>query len=123
MTTEGITTGELSRQVAGVLLRFEHLATRLDESYVPKQLYELYRQGVDKALAELEASVRTFATKEALGEKVDRSELAAVQQEVTRLESRVKSLENNLQWIVRIVLTFVVVGVLGAVFVSAGLQK
>lgn len=107
---EDISVGELSRQVAQVLTRFERLATRLDESYVSRQLYELYVASANANITDLKA------------DKVEKSELIIVTASVTAIELRVKSLENNLQWIVRLVVAFVVTAILGAVFVASGLH-
>lgn len=104
--TDAPTTGELSRQVQSVLSRFEGLVVRLDESFVSKNLYDLFKQLIEQQISDLRRTQDTLTTKE---------QLAA-------LEVRVKSLENNLQWIVRIVVTFVVLGILGAVFVSGGIH-
>jgi Na+/serine symporter len=54
-----------------------------------------------------------------LKERADALE-ARIRDKNEALEARVKRLEENLQWIVRIVITFVVLGVLGAVFVTQG---
>lgn len=108
--TGDIGVGELSRQVAQVLTRFERLATRLDESYVSKQLYELYVASTSAAITDLKV------------DKIEKSELLIITASVTALELRVKSLESNLQWIVRLVVAFVVTAILGAVFVASGLH-
>lgn len=121
--TDDISVGELSRQVAQTLQRFEQLLTRLDDSYVSKNLYDLYSRGVDKALAELERAVAEAARKESLTDKADRSDLQPLKDKADALELRVKKLEENISWIVKIVLTFVVLAILGAVFVTAGIQK
>jgi hypothetical protein len=121
--TDEISVGELTRQVASVLLRFEHLATRLDESYVAKQFFELYRENLNRTIGELAKDIETAARKESLQDKVDRSDFTPLKSRVDDLDRRVKKLEDNLGWIVKIVLTFVVLTVLGAVFVASGLQK
>lgn len=120
---DDITVGELSRQVANTLSRFEQLLTRLDDSYVSKNLYDLYTRGVDSALSALDKEVNEAATRRELQEKVAKGDLQPLKDKVDALDARVEKLEENITWIVRIVLTFVVVGILGAVFITAGLQK
>jgi hypothetical protein len=116
MPTDDISVGELSRQVQQALVRFEHLAARLDSAFVSKSLYDLYAQGTDKDIAEINSKLATLATKESLTFKAEKSV-------VENHDREIKSLKDNMQWVVRTVLTFVILAVLGAVFVVNGLQK
>lgn len=113
---EDISVGELSRQVQSALQRLENLATRLDTAFVSKQLYDLYTAGNDKDIHEINQKLATLATKESLTFKAEKSVC-------DNHEREIKALKDNMQWVVRTVLTFVILAVLGAVFVVNGLQK
>lgn len=100
----GIGIGELSRQVRDVLLRFEGLATRLDTSYVQKELYNLRQEVIDKSFLALEK---------------DKAENSTVEE----LRKRIESLEDDKKWLVRLVIGFIILAILGAIFVASGVPK
>lgn len=106
---EGPSLGELSRQVRDVFARFEGLARRLEDGqFVRTDLYVLYRQNVDQALATLQERVRGYEAN-----KIDKGDLDG-------LEKRVAQLEDDKKWLVRLVLGFIVLAILGAVFAVSG---
>lgn len=98
---DGISVGELSRQVRDVLLRFQGLADRLDTAYVSKEFYNLSQQLVDKSLKALEDG-------------------KASKSSVEELQKRIDDLEDDKKWLVRLVLSFIIIAILGAVFVASG---
>lgn len=102
--------GELSRQVRDVLVRFEALAARLESQFVRSDLYGLYQKNVEQDLKDLSA-ICTKATTD-LDSKLTR--------EMSHLSERVRSLEDNQKWLVRLIVSFVVLGVLAA---AIGFQK
>lgn len=113
---EGVGIGELSRQVRDVLARFEGLATRLDSSYVRRDNFDLYSQLVNQALAGLQDGVKKLASAEAVNNLAADIEGKASKGQVDSLETRIKDLEDDKRWLVRLVATFIILGVLGAVF-------
>jgi hypothetical protein len=120
MSDEGVSVGELSRQVRDVLLRFQGLAERLDNTYVSKEFFALYQSLVDKSLKALEDAVAKAAVAEALKtietDKVDKTSF-------DELKKRVDAFEDDKKWLIRLVATFIILGVLGAVFVASGPPK
>lgn len=125
---EGISVGELSRRLTDVFTRFEGLARRLEEGqFVRTELYIVYREQVNTALAELQARVTHLEQ-----DKASKGALAAVESRVkdldddkvdkithNSLESRVVQLEDDKKWLVRLVIGFIILGVLGAVYAAA----
>ena len=106
---EGPSLGELSRQVRDVFARFEGLARRLEDGqFVRTDLYVVYRESVTQALALLQERMKFFEAN-----KIDKSDLDV-------LEKRIAQLEDDKKWLVRLVLGFIVLGVLGAVFAISG---
>lgn len=106
---EGPSLGELSRQVRDVFARFEGLARRLEDGqFVRTDLYILYRESVNGALAILQERMKAFESN-----KIDKADLDV-------LEKRIAQLEDDKKWLVRLVLGFIVLGVLGAVFAISG---
>lgn len=126
---EGISLGELSRRLTDVFTRFEGLARRLEEGqFVRTELYLVYKEQVNAALSgvqqktrELEnhkASKTAFSgleskVKEIDNDKVDKTEFAS-------LVSRVTKLEDDKTWLVRLVIGFIILAVLGVYFASGG---
>lgn len=113
---EGIGIGELSRQVRDVLVRFEGLAARLENQFVRADNFAYYRQLVDAAIAALQETVKRLATSEQVKNLASDVDQMATKDYVERLEKRVGDLEDDKKWLVRLVLGFIVLGVLGAVF-------
>lgn len=106
---EGPGLGELSRQVRDVFARFEGLARRLEDGqFVRTDLYVLYRESVNTALASLQERVKALDTG-----KLEKTDLDS-------LEKRVAQLEDDKKWLVRLVLGFIVLGIMGAVFAVSG---
>lgn len=117
---DGVGIGELSRQVRDVLVRFEGLATRLETQFVRSENFQLYKQLVDTAISNLQQRVSELASAEQmknLREDVDGlGQGKASKNELTNLERRVADLEDDKKWLVRLVVGFIILGVLGAVF-------
>lgn len=113
MTTEGdgIGLGELARQVRDVFVKLEGLATRLESGqFVRSDVFALYRENVNQALAGIQEKIKALAE-----DKVEKSDLRA-------LEARVAALEDERKWLIRLVLGFIVLGILGAIFVASGIS-
>lgn len=91
------TPGELSRTVRDVLGRFEALANKLDVQFVNKDIFKLYSDGVARELEHL---------------------IKGQEQRDAQLEQRIQKLENNITWVVRIVIGAVVLAVLAAIGIS-----
>lgn len=96
MTGEGSPgLGELARQVRDVLVRFETLGARLEQQFVRVDIFQLSQKS-------LEQDIRDAETKSSKDNE--------------RLSERVRSLEDNLKWVVRLLVSFVLLGVLGMAF-------
>jgi hypothetical protein len=119
--------GELSRLVRDVLVRFEGLAARLETQFVRTDVFEYYKQLVNQALMELQVKTANAADKttvsdkfkdvdEELGKKASRAEVDAKLETLTK---RIADLEDDKRWLVRLIGTFIVLGILGAVFAVA----
>lgn len=114
---DGVGIGELSRQVQQVLIRFEGLAARLETQFIRKETYDMYKQLVDQAISQLQDTVKSLASAETarnLREEVDKK---ASKGQVEGLEQRVVELEDDRKWLIRLVLGFIVLSILGAIFV------
>lgn len=125
---QDIGVGELSRQVREVLVRFEGLAARLETQFVRSDNFGLYKQLVDQALVHLQSDASEL--KQALEKLPAATDLENLKSQignkastssVTTLEERIKDLEDDRRWLTRTVIGFIVLGVLGAVFVAARL--
>lgn len=126
---DGVSLGELSRRLTDVFTRFEGLARRLEDGqFVSTQLYQQYKEAVNQALAALERRV-----KEIEDGKVGKSGFDIVAAQVKALDTdkvdktmfdavvvRVGQLEDDEKWLVRLVLGFIILGILGAIFVASG---
>ena len=117
---DGVGIGELSRQVRDVLVRFEGLATRLETQFVRSDNFLLYKQLVDTAIANLQQRGSESASSEQVNNlREDVESLTtgkASKSDVTNLERRIDALEDDKKWLVRLVVGFIILGVLGAVF-------
>ena len=118
---EGVSVGELSRMVRDVLVRFEGLAARLDNSFVRNDTFKLQIALVEAALKQLQDAIPLLADKQVTQDKIkDLSDDISGKASKGELEAAVKriaELEDDKKWLTRIILSFIVVGVLGAVFV------
>lgn len=131
--TEGISVGELARQVHDALGRLQLLAERLDNTYVTKEVHRLYQQVTDQNLANVRRTAENSASKRDLdslrievgqkasvGEMVDLKAEKADKTVVEALTQRVASLEDNQKWLVRAVILMVIVAVVSTVLVTTG---
>lgn len=114
---DGVGVGELSRQVQQTLLRFEGLAARLETQFVRVETYEMYKQLVDQAIKSLQDTTKTLATAETTKNLRDEVERRASIGQVESLEQRLEQLEDDRKWMVRLIMSFIILSVLGAVFV------
>lgn len=94
VTAADRTLGELARRLDEIVSRFETLATRLDTTYVRQELFSSYQK-----LAEAEHARLNDANE--------------------ALKAKVAELEDGRKWISRLVLGFIIIAVLGAVFTVA----
>lgn len=100
--------GELARQVRDVFSRIEGIAQRLESGqFVRTDLYNLYKESIDARIGQLLASIALLTSNKA-------DDLV-----VKALEARVAQLEDDKKWLVRLVLTFVVLAVLAAAFAAS----
>jgi DNA-binding PucR family transcriptional regulator len=99
---------ELARQVRDVLMRFQALADRLDSAYTSKEMFSLYKILVDQALATLQEKVNNLDR-----DKVEKSIADSTDQ-------RLKKLEDNQTWLVRLLVSLIIVAVVGTVIVTGG---
>jgi hypothetical protein len=121
---EGVGVGELSRQVRDVLQRLEGLAVRLETQFVRGDNFSLYKQLVDQAILQLQGLVKDIETTlrvtpdaadvTALSVRIDSK---ASKSELEAIQKRVAELEDDKKWITRLVIAFVVIGIISAVFV------
>jgi hypothetical protein len=117
---DGVGVGELSRQVQQVLLRFESLATRLETQFVNKESYSIYQLLVDQEIKTLQDTTKQLATAETANSLKSEVEGKASNGALKGLEQRVSELEDDRKWLVRLLIGFIVLGVLSAIYVAAG---
>lgn len=98
--------GELSRQVRDVLVRFEKLATQLENQFVRRDIWEWQKSTIEKSVGELDGDLKEL-------ERSVEAKRVSVDTHAT-LERRVKDLEDNQRWLIRLIIAFVIMGVLGA---------
>lgn len=115
-----ISVGELARQVRDVLLRFQTLAERLDNTYVSKEVLGLWEKLTESRIKAIEGSLVTKAEISAVTDLKADLEKKADQSEISSIDARVKSLEDNQKWVVRLVLGLILVAVISAVLVTSG---
>lgn len=107
-----VSVGELSRMVTNVLLRFEGLAKRLEDGqFVRSDLYNARQELVNNALQSLQDRLKRLEA-----DKADQDQVAAI-------EARLAQLEDDKKWLVRLVIGFIILAVLGAIVVSGGAPK
>jgi hypothetical protein len=124
---ETYSVAELARSLRDVFTRLEGLARRLEDGqFVRTDLYNLYRESVNQALAALQAAQAVLER-----DKADKSHVNSVAESVktkadtssfSGLEARVAQLEDDKKWLVRLIIGFIILGVLGAVFTVATVQ-
>lgn len=110
--------GELSRRLREVLTQFESLVRTIEERYVRKDILELYKEGENSRIAGLQSAIEGIKNsfENSLLNKCDKNDCV-------QLDKRVASLEEWNKWLVRIIIAFVVAGVLAAAFASGGSVK
>lgn len=115
--------GELSRMVRDTLVRFEGLAQRLETQFVRQDNFLLYKTLVDQALKALQDDVAKAANAVTVAEKIkaleDGAKNLASKDDLKVLAERVTDLEGDRRWLIRLIMSFVILGVLGAVFYVA----
>lgn len=103
--SEDIGLGELSRSVANALVRIEGVAARLESGqFVRSDVYDLQMKSIQ---ASLDTLIKNSVTTEAH----------------TEAKNRIQKLEEANTWLVRIIISFVVVAVLTFVFSQTGGAK
>jgi hypothetical protein len=101
--------GELSRRLADVFLRLEGMAQRLEGgAYVRTDLYAVNQLSNERQMKALETQIAALEK-----DKAERDALGPI-------EARVVQLEDDRKWLIRLVLAFVVMAVLGTIFVASG---
>lgn len=109
MTSEhDISVAELSRQVRDVVARLQSLVDRLDNVYVTKEMFNLFKILIDQEVKNLKEKVENLDK-----EKSEKNTEAALAQ-------RVADLEDNQKWITRLIVSLVVIAVVGLVIVTGG---
>lgn len=116
MADGDIGTGELSRQIRDVLTRFQDLATRLETQFMRTDTFVFYQRLIDKAIKDLEDAVKDKAAKTSLADLRGELDNKASKADLESLKEKVESLEDDKKWLTRLVLGFIILGVLGAVF-------
>jgi hypothetical protein len=118
---DGVGIGELSRQVQEVFVRFERLAAKLESGqFVRADAYAMYQQFVDQAIRQLQDANRNFATSESAKTLKSEVDGKASEGALKGLEQRVSELEDDRKWLIRLVIGFVILGVMGALFAVGG---
>jgi hypothetical protein len=97
-------------------VRFEGLATRLETQFVRSENFQLYKQLVDTAISNLQQRVGELASAEQMKNIRDDVDEKASKSDVANLARRVDALDDDKKWLVRLVVGFIILGVLGAVF-------
>lgn len=115
-TDEGPGVAELARQVQAVLNRFESLSSQLEHTFVRRDLYEMYKAFIDGKLNELAIKSDRVPSLEKIQSLENELKDAADRQVVQNLTTRVEALEDDKKWLTRLVIGFIVLGVLGAIF-------
>lgn len=95
---------ELARQVRDVLVRFETLGARLETQFVRADIFQLWLQSFQQDLKDLTATKEKEHKELAERDKSERDHLT----------KRVSDLEDNIKWVVRLVIGFILLGILGA---------
>ena len=99
---------ELARQVRDVLTRFQLLAERLDNTYTTKEMFSLYKTLVDQSLTTLQEKFNKLDN-----EKMETSVGADISRRLTKIEE-------NQTWLVRLLVSLIIVAIVGTVLVTGG---
>lgn len=105
---QSISIGELSRQVRDVLIRFQGISQQLQEQFINKTVLELTLTPYKQAHDNLEKTVAALESG-----KAEITELKA-------LTERVGQLEDDKKWLIRLVIGFVILAILGAMVFVGG---
>lgn len=105
-----VTVSELSRQVRDVLVNFERAITRINDTFVTKEVLDLRLQAVDNKTNEQKRKIDSIQT------DLDNNfvELKVFQD----VEKRVASLEDDKKWLSRLVLGLIIVAIIGGYVLS-----
>ena len=125
MAADGdLTPGELSRRVQELLLQFEALLHKVEDRYVQKENLELIREGINTAILGLQQSYQAIDRS-----KVDQSELLGLKSvietkadkgELQAIKDDVDELKDHNKWLFRVIGSFIILAILGAVFAAGG---
>lgn len=108
MTTE-YSVGELARTVTTVAARIEGVVTRLESGqFVRADIFELAQKGQDQTNTHLDGRIKDL----------DKSKVGT--ESFVQLQSRVQKLEDTNTWLTRLVLGFIVLGILTFVYTVTG---
>lgn len=106
---DGIGIGELSRQVRDVFARFEGLAHRLEDGqFVRTDIFILYKENLSHLITSLQEKTRALSD-----EKADKDTLAGLSERITQLE-------DDKKWLIRLVIGFVILAILGLLVAANG---
>ena len=109
MSDSDISVGELARQLRDAFGRLEGVTRRLEDGqFVRSDLFERVEDNFKLRIDTLDKEIKALDN-----EKADNSQVKA-------LETRVTELEGDKTWLVRLVLGFIILGVLGAIYVAVG---
>ena len=107
---------ELSRQVQGVLARFESLANKLEANFINKEIFRLYSDGVAR---ELEHVLKAIDEK-VVAEKERDAQLDKRLSEIdSQLGRRVSDIEGNITWIVRVIIGAIILALIAGLGIAA----
>lgn len=101
-----ISMGEIARQVQAAMTRLEGLTRKIEDSFVSNKVFDLTQKGFAERDAALERKI---------DEKVSQKDHDA-------LEKRVADLEDDRKWLIRLVIGFIILGVLAFYLASGGAQ-
>lgn len=107
---------ELARQVQGVLARFEALAGKLEANFLTKEIFRLYSDGVARELEHISKSLDAKAEAEKERDSHLEKRIADVE---GSLGKRISSVEDNITWVVRIVIGAIILALLAVVGITA----
>jgi hypothetical protein len=113
---DGPSVGELARQVQEVLSRFTGLATRLETQFVRSDNFELYKELVKQAFKALETTMALLARSDRVEELARGMEDKADNEAFKALVKRVSELEDDKKWLTRLIIGFIILAILGAIF-------